>query len=105
MSNAFEGRFDTPLLGMQRYVQQLAGQPRPDADAAKAFAGAVGGRPALVVAGAGPREVSLKDCNQGISRSDTHGGFDNDEATLNSVLWRVLGSKPKRPFTMRDLQY
>ena len=28
-----------------------------------------------------------------------------DEYTLNSVLYRILGEKPRRPFTVRDLQY
>jgi hypothetical protein len=105
VSNAFEGSFDTPLLGMQRYVQQLDGRPGPDPDAHRIFSREVDGRPALVVSGAGPREVHIDDCDAGISRSETHGGFDNDEGTLNSILWRILGSKPVRPFTLRDLQY
>jgi hypothetical protein len=105
VSNAFEGGFDTPLLGMQRYVQQLDGSAQVDEDAHRVFSRQVDGRPALVVAGAGPRDVQIDHCNMGVSRSETHGGFDNDEGTLNSVLWRILGSKPVRPFTMRDLQY
>jgi len=39
------------------------------------------------------------------SRSDSHGGFDNDPATLNAVLCRILGRKPTRAFTARDLAY
>jgi hypothetical protein len=35
----------------------------------------------------------------------THGGFDNDEHTMNSVLFRILRNKPGRPYTLRDLQY
>ena len=42
---------------------------------------------------------------QGASVSHSHGGFDNDCATMNSVLTRVLGSAPKRLFTGRDLHY
>jgi hypothetical protein len=105
VSNAFEGAFDTPLLGMQPYVQQLEGRKGPDPEVARIFTREVDGRPSLVIAGSGPRSPSIDDCNAGISRSETHGGFDNDEATLNSILWRILGSKPVRPFTMRDLQY
>jgi hypothetical protein len=105
VSNAFEGRFDTPLLGMQRYVQQLDAREPPDAAVQQVFSRQVDGRPALVISGAGPREVELEHCNEGLSRSDTHGGFDNDEGTLNSILWRILGTKPVRPFTTRDLQY
>jgi hypothetical protein len=105
VSNAFEGRFDTPLLGMQRYVQQLDERPAPDAAIQQIFARSVDGRPALIVSGAGPRDAQIDHCNEGLSRSETHGGFDNDEGTLNSILWRILGTKPARPFTTRDLQY
>ncbi len=38
--------------------------------------------------------------------SETHGGFDNDPATMNDVLKGVLGTdKPSRPFTEEDLKY
>ncbi|KAA3626456.1 MAG: peptidase C1 [Proteobacteria bacterium] len=37
--------------------------------------------------------------------STVHGGFDNDPATLNDVLKRMLGKKPKREFTKADLEY
>jgi len=60
------------------------------------------GFPSLVIAGAGQRAATV---SPSLSRSDTHGGFDNDEYTLNSVLYRILGDKPRRPFTVRDLQY
>ena len=39
------------------------------------------------------------------SGSTTHGGFDNDPATMNGVLERILGAQPGRPFTARDLRY
>ncbi len=98
VSNAFEGRFDTPLLGMQRYVQQLEAVAAPDRDVARIFGRHVDGRPSIVVAGAPGGAGS-------VSRSNSHGGFDNDEWTLNSILHRILGAEPPRPFTMRDLQY
>jgi hypothetical protein len=41
----------------------------------------------------------------GTSRSSSHGGFDNDPDTLNSVLRRILGREPQREFKTRDLQY
>jgi hypothetical protein len=105
VSNAFEGRFDTPLLGMQKYVQTLEDGPRPDADVQKVFMQSVAGRPSLIISGAAGRDVDIDACNRGVARSETHGGFDNDEWTLNSILWRILGSKPTRPFVLRDLQY
>jgi hypothetical protein len=39
------------------------------------------------------------------SRSTSHGGFDNDRFTMNSVLRTVLGGAPKREFTAKDLDY
>jgi hypothetical protein len=100
VSNAFEGRRETPLLGMQRFVSDGAGAETriADADVARLFAGKTGGLPRLVVAGAAAGRFST-------SRSDSHGGFDNDKDTLNSVLRRILGDDPQRPFDVRDLQY
>jgi hypothetical protein len=39
------------------------------------------------------------------SHSNSHGGFDNDPLTMNSVLTRVLGRKPVQPFTAASLKY
>jgi hypothetical protein len=42
------------------------------------------------------------------SHSESHGGFDNDPATLNSILRRITepnDGKLAREFTSRDLQY
>ncbi|ANO51155.1 C1 family peptidase [Woeseia oceani] len=41
----------------------------------------------------------------GSTKSETHGGFDNDPATMNSVLKRILGKKPAQPFTGKSLKY
>lgn len=91
VSNAFEGRRETPLLGMETHLLR-----DPELDAL--FGPPIDGRPAVVIAGLDQGEGSL-------SRSSTHGGFDNDPATLNSVLHRILGAAPARPFTTRDLQF
>ena len=106
MSNAFEGRRNTPIVGMQRF---FGGPDAPDAkyvDSALAslLGKKVDGLSALVIAGrAAPDE---KGENTGsVSRSESHGGFDNDPDTMNSVMFRILGRKPKRPFTVRDLQF
>ena len=37
--------------------------------------------------------------------SESHGGFDNDPATMNSILKRVLGKKPAHPFNKKNLKY
>jgi Papain family cysteine protease len=89
VSNAFEGRRDTPILGMERHI--IA-----DSDV-EAFL-----QSHVVVAGAAG--VGSDD-NYPLSRSDSHGGFDNDPATMNSLMWRILGKTPSRRFTVRDLQY
>ena len=39
------------------------------------------------------------------SSSRTHGGFDNDPYSMNSVLHRILGKQPTHPFEKRDLDY
>jgi hypothetical protein len=90
VSNAFEGRRETPLLGMETYLTR-----DPELDAL--FGPPIDGLPAVVVAG-------LEQGPGCISRSSSHGGFDNDPDTLNSVLFRILGGPPVRPFTTRDLQ-
>lgn len=102
VSNAFEGRRETPILGMQRFIEQVPGdRVRPDPEVARLFTRAVGRRPALIVAGAGRDDPDPASR----SKSDTHGGFDNDEWTMNSILRRILGEEPRRLFTTQDLQY
>ncbi len=39
------------------------------------------------------------------SASRSHGGFDNDPATMNDILRRVLDAEPERLFTEQDLKY
>ncbi|MEP6686578.1 MAG: hypothetical protein ABJB22_07370 [Verrucomicrobiota bacterium] len=95
VSNAFEGRRGVPLLGMKCFLDE-------DAKLKALFAGKQNGMSALVVAGEDGPEHS-------VSRSDSHGGFDNDPATLNSLLYRILGiktlAKNSRKFEVRDLQF
>ncbi|HSE98095.1 MAG TPA: C1 family peptidase, partial [Blastocatellia bacterium] len=98
VSNAFEGKRETPLLGMERFVSETSGSNKYDKQVNALFKKNVDGLPSLVIAGKGGGPDST-------SRSDTHGGFDNDEWTLNSILWRVLGKEPKRLFKLQDLQY
>jgi hypothetical protein len=92
VSNAFEGARGLPLLGMQRFLTQpgIAG---------------LFDRARLVIAGQAPADSNDSKLWPNVSRSDTHGGFDNDPATMNSVLYRILGNAPLRPFSARDLDY
>lgn len=83
VSRSFEEQTPAPILGMQLHSKALDGTlPRLETlyshgDATKE-----------------PRTLST-----------VHGGFDNDPATLNDILKRVLGKKPKREFTKEDLEY
>ncbi len=91
VSNAFEGRREVPILGMERFIGM-------DDEVTRLAQRTVGGHPALVVSGRGQGSASM-------SRSSTHEGFDNDPFTLNSILRRILGGEPARAFTARDVQY
>ena len=93
VSNAFEGRRGEPILGMERFITGEVADPV----VRQLYTKKSGGLSPLVVAGAGHGAGMA-------SRSDSHGGFDSDPDTLNSVLYRILGTKPRREFTVRDLQ-
>jgi hypothetical protein len=104
VSNAFERIRETPLLGMEKFIN--AGhkdhKKTVDTEIAKLIKQNYNGWPRLVIAGeAKANELVGPD----ISRSESHGGFDNDSFTLNSILYRILGKKPTRLFDARDLQY
>ena len=43
--------------------------------------------------------------NNKVTCADSHGGFDNDVATMNSVLRQILSKKPKFQFTKQSLKY
>jgi hypothetical protein len=94
VSNAFEGERGVPILGMKAFLDA-------DKTLAKLFAGQVNGRPALVIS----EGMEGAKIAQGASTSRTHGGFDNDLASMNSMLVRVLDATPKRLFSARDLNY
>lgn len=91
VSNAFEGSRGVPLLGMQKFLEE-------DQKLLNLLNSAVDGLPGIVISGAGDKPGAM-------SKSDTHGGFDNDPNTMNSVLVRILGELPAVPFTARDLQF
>lgn len=68
VSRALERGDNVPLLGMQKYSQGLPKLP---------------GLEFVYSDGRGERSASA-----------THGGFDNDLATMNDLLARILGKKP-----------
>jgi len=105
VSNAFEGQRGVPLLGMQFFLTN-------DLELTKLFNQQIAsGHPALVVAGQHPnmpKDQMTEDQKFSISESESHGGFDNDPATLNSILRRILatsGAIITREFTPWELKY
>ena len=98
VSNAFEGQREVPLLGMEKFVTE-------DVPVKQLFAAnQPAGYPSMVIAGAAPTSGAIDPFS--VSRSNSHGGFDNDPDTLNSVLRRILQRENlKREFTDRELQY
>lgn len=67
VSNAFEDRKKMPLLGMDKFQDQVSTK----AGYKVYYAG-----------------------RDSITDSDTHGGFDNDRKTMNDILKNILGKKP-----------
>lgn len=91
VSNALEGVREMPLLGMEKFLEE-------DAQLFNVLSEETDGLPGIVIAGEeGPIGA--------LTKSDSHGGFDNDPNTMNSVLRRILGRVPTVPFTERDLRF
>ena len=49
--------------------------------------------------------IHYADGKSPVTRSTTHGGFDNDPFTMTDILKQQLGKAPGRPFTASDLNY
>ena len=92
VSEAFESKRKQPLLGMDKFIEK-------DADI-RVFLGkamAQRSQTPTSVYSVGGVEVSLK------SKSTSHGGFDNDEDTLNSTLRIITGQTDlKKEFESND---
>jgi len=84
VSKAFEEESAAPILGMQRYSKGIE----------KAKPGKL-----EVLYSKGSDSASAK------TSSTSHGGFDNDPNTMNSVLKTILGTAPGHPFTKEILNY
>ena len=80
VSRALERKINKPLLGLQKYAKKL------DPQAGLAI------------------HVSKKGAKKGITCSKSHGGFDNDLPTMNSILAEILGTPPKEPFTKNEMK-
>ena len=80
VSNAFEEKRPMPILGMETYAKS---EPLP-----------------------GNHEIFYAGRDTGRTDSKTHGGFDNDRATMNDILTTILGESPTpaKGFQETDLE-
>jgi hypothetical protein len=78
VSRAFERNGSKPLLGMEKYAKNLN----------------VEGLKLNISTGKG-----------NITRSTSHGGFDNDVYTMNTILNKILKQNADKPFTKAELRY
>ena len=81
VSNAFEHNSEEPLIGMEKFKGSVT---------------RVNDQPAFFYS---------NGVTSNRTRSKSHGGFDNDVRTMNSILARILGRPPKRCFTEDDLNF
>jgi hypothetical protein len=78
VSNAFERTKGKPILGMQVFSKQIEGTNRLN--------------------------FIYSNGRGKVTRSQSHGGFDNDTYTMNSLLKRVLNGAPKQPFNDQEMK-
>ncbi len=87
VSRAFEERPPEALLGMQVHADELMNKDKMDAVADRFAFDYADGRPS------------------GVTESVSHGGFDNDAASMNTLLRNILESQPAHPFDRQTLDY
>lgn len=78
VSHALERQMEKPLLGMQRYSKKLPAHKG--------------------------MSVHYSNGKKGVTTSESHGGFDNDVKTMNTIMARILGKAPKQPFTENEMK-
>ena len=78
VSRALERQTDKPILGMQRYSKKLARHPG--------------------------LSINYSDGKKGDTASSSHGGFDNDVKTMNTIMARILAKAPAEPFTPDEMK-
>jgi pimeloyl-ACP methyl ester carboxylesterase len=87
VSRGFEEQVPEAILGMQKHVDELLAKPKMT-DVMDRFS--------VHYADGMPSELT---------ESSTHGGFDNDVATMNSLLRTILGKEPEHRFSKEILDY
>ncbi len=78
VSRALERLIDKPILGMQRYSKSLTKHPG--------------------------LSINYSNGKKGLTTSVSHGGFDNDINTMNSIMTQILNKKPEKPFTEEEMK-
>lgn len=79
VSNALERQKAKPLLGMEVFAGKLP-------------------------ATSGLKIIYSDGKTGSVTRSTSHGGFDNDTYTMNSVMHRILGAAPPQPFMENEME-
>ncbi|GAB6145897.1 C1 family peptidase [Desulfocicer niacini] len=78
VSRALERQLDKPILGMQLYSKEL-----PPSSAL---------------------DIIYSNGKKGVSKSTSHGGFDNDAGTMNAIMKCILGKNPRKPFQKGEMK-
>jgi hypothetical protein len=78
VSRALERKTDMPLLGMQRHAKKLSKHPG--------------------------LSMHYSDGKKGVTTSTSHGGFDNDVKTMNTIMAQILKADPPHPFTKDEMK-
>ncbi len=84
VSNSCEERAEERILGMQKFQRFLAAESNGNF---------------TIEVSRGRRAAGTK------TASTTHGGFDNDPFTMNSIMRAILGKNPAHAFTQDNLTY
>lgn len=84
VSKAFEESTPQKILGMEKYSETVGRRKLPRLTIHYSNGPVPGAR---------------------VTASDSHGGFDNDVLTMNHMLQRILGKKPRVEFTAENLKY
>ncbi len=86
VSRAFEEKIPEKILGMEKYAAPLEQEVNGQSDDTVKLIYSRG-------------EVGSA------TASTTHGGFDNDVDTMNTILETILAEKPATPFTKKTVDY
>lgn len=106
VSNAFEETRGEYLLGLQEHLDLIRGLREPDPRPRGRDREQLDARIAKLRAVDDRLGVHYADGRSSdFTESTTHGGFDNDVRTMNSLLRIVLDGEPVQPFDASTLDY